>query len=147
MFKNTDDLHPIETSLLQARRERVFLIFAGLFLGSMTMLNILGISRFLKIFEWNYQFASGETWPIIFAVAGCVLMPLPFFAAPRNGKDMSPASGEDHVPMIKAIKLAFTHPRFLGLIALFSGSQMSLTIMTAAAQEQSIAGNSGEKIR
>ena len=31
------------------RRERVFLVFAGLFLGSMTMLNILGISRFLDL--------------------------------------------------------------------------------------------------
>jgi hypothetical protein len=42
-------LHPIEASELQARRERVFLVFAGLFLGSMTMLNILGISRFIDL--------------------------------------------------------------------------------------------------
>ena len=34
---------------LHIRRERVFLIFAGLFLGSMTMLNILGVSRFLDL--------------------------------------------------------------------------------------------------
>lgn len=31
------------------RRERVFLVLAGLFLGSMTMLNILGISRFIDL--------------------------------------------------------------------------------------------------
>ena len=43
------DLHPIEASVLHARRERVFLILAGLFLGSMTMLNILGISRFIDL--------------------------------------------------------------------------------------------------
>ena len=43
------DLHPIEASLLHARRERVFLVLAGLFLGSMTMLNILGVSRFLDL--------------------------------------------------------------------------------------------------
>jgi uncharacterized integral membrane protein (TIGR00697 family) len=45
------DLHPIEASHLQARRERVFLLFAGLFLGTLAMLNILGISRFIKFFE------------------------------------------------------------------------------------------------
>jgi len=43
------DLHPIEASELHARRERVFLILAGLFLGSMTMLNILGVSRFIDL--------------------------------------------------------------------------------------------------
>ncbi len=43
------ELHPIEASELQARRERVFLVLAGLFLGSMTMLNILGISRFIDL--------------------------------------------------------------------------------------------------
>ena len=42
-------LHPIEASTLHARRERVFLVLAGLFLGSMTMLNILGISRFIDL--------------------------------------------------------------------------------------------------
>lgn len=43
------ELHPIEASELHARRERVFLVLAGLFLGSMTMLNILGVSRFLDL--------------------------------------------------------------------------------------------------
>ncbi len=42
---------------LQARRERVFLILASLFIGSMTMLNILGVTRFLdfsfEIFGWK----------------------------------------------------------------------------------------------
>ena len=42
-------LHPIEASTLHARRERVFLVFAGLFLGSMTMLNILGVTRFIDM--------------------------------------------------------------------------------------------------
>ena len=44
-----EGLHPIEASALHARRERVFLILAGLFLGSMTMLNILGVSRFIDL--------------------------------------------------------------------------------------------------
>ncbi len=42
-------LHPIEASELHARRERVYLCLAGLFLGSMTMLNILGVSRFIDL--------------------------------------------------------------------------------------------------
>lgn len=63
-----NDLHPIEASSLHARRERVFLIFAGLFLGTLTMLNILGITRFIKLF----QIGEGDT-PWVFAVAVGVL--------------------------------------------------------------------------
>ena len=43
--------HPMEASELFARRERVFLLLAGVFLGSLTMLNILGISRFIVLFS------------------------------------------------------------------------------------------------
>jgi len=43
----TDYRH--ETSWLHERRERVFLVLAGVFLGAMTMLNILGITRFIHI--------------------------------------------------------------------------------------------------
>ena len=66
-------LHTIEASEIQARRERVFLLLAGIFLGSMTMLNILGISRFIKLFAYDYQLANGDVWPITFAVAVGVL--------------------------------------------------------------------------
>lgn len=66
-------LHPIEASHLQARRERVFLVLAGLFLGSMTMLNILGISRFIKIYAFDYPLADGQVLPISFALAVGVL--------------------------------------------------------------------------
>lgn len=53
-------LHPIEASALQARRERVFLVIAGLFLGSLTMLNILGITRFIVLASLN--FAPDGSW-------------------------------------------------------------------------------------
>ena len=43
----------INTKLLHERRERVFLVLAGLFLGTLTMLNILGVSRFLVIATWG----------------------------------------------------------------------------------------------
>jgi uncharacterized integral membrane protein (TIGR00697 family) len=62
-------LHPIEASHLQARRERVFLFFAGLFLGTLTMLNILGISRFIKF----ASFESADGPDVVFAAAVGVL--------------------------------------------------------------------------
>jgi len=69
MASGSDQLHPIEASHLHARRERVFLIFAGIFLGTLAMLNILGISRFIKIFET--ETAGG--FPLVFAIAVGVL--------------------------------------------------------------------------
>jgi len=69
MASGPDNLHPIEASHLQARRERVFLIFAGIFLGTLAMLNILGISRFIKLFETE---TSGG-FPLVFAIAVGVL--------------------------------------------------------------------------
>lgn len=38
---------------IQNRRAVVFLVLAGLFLGTLGMLNILGISRFVNIFTWG----------------------------------------------------------------------------------------------
>ena len=66
-------LHPIEASELHARRERVFLVLAGLFLGSMTMLNILGISRFI---DFSFE-VFGVTIPMALAV-GVLPYPITF---------------------------------------------------------------------
>jgi uncharacterized integral membrane protein (TIGR00697 family) len=68
-----NDLHPIEASELHARRERVFLALAGLFLGSMTMLNILGISRFIDL---SFDF-MGVKIPMALAV-GVLPYPVTF---------------------------------------------------------------------
>ncbi len=66
-------LHPIEASHLHARRERVFLVFAGLFLGSMAMLNILGVSRFADLsFE-----LFGVSVPFVLAI-GVLPYPITF---------------------------------------------------------------------
>ena len=62
-------LHPIEASPIHARRERVFLVMAGLFIGTLAMLNILGITRFIKLGE--LQWDNESSW--IFAVAVGVL--------------------------------------------------------------------------
>jgi uncharacterized integral membrane protein (TIGR00697 family) len=67
------DLHPIEASTLHARRERVYLVLAGLFLGSMTMLNILGTSRFIDLsFE-----VAGQKIPMALAI-GVLPYPVTF---------------------------------------------------------------------
>ena len=39
----------IDPVLLAQRRERVFLVLAGIFICAMTMLNILGITRFIQL--------------------------------------------------------------------------------------------------
>ncbi|MEM9944363.1 MAG: queuosine precursor transporter, partial [Planctomycetota bacterium] len=86
MTVENPELHPIESSPLQARRERVFLVLAGLFLGSLTMLNILGISRFIVLFSlesengqtvvrWGQWSASG--WSFALAV-GVLPYPITF---------------------------------------------------------------------
>jgi queuosine precursor transporter len=62
-------LHPIEASHLHARRERVFLVLAGLFLGTLTMLNILGVTRFINLWTVERDGASD----LVFAVAVGVL--------------------------------------------------------------------------
>jgi uncharacterized integral membrane protein (TIGR00697 family) len=69
----SEALHPIEASALHARRERVYLVLAGLFLGSMTMLNILGVTRFIDIsFE-----LFGLKIPVVLAI-GVLPYPITF---------------------------------------------------------------------
>ena len=55
---------------LQQRRDLAFLVLSGLFLGTMAMLNILGLTRFL-------QLGSVGPWPIVVAV-GALPYPLTF---------------------------------------------------------------------
>ncbi|MCB9844434.1 MAG: queuosine precursor transporter [Phycisphaeraceae bacterium] len=65
---------------LHRRRELVFLVLAGLFLGSLTMLNILGITRFISLFAIDFD-GNPETKATVFAVAvGVLPYPLTFLA-------------------------------------------------------------------
>lgn len=57
-----DHLPPLSPARLHERRERVFLIFAGIFLGSLAMLNILGISRFIVFASWGDADLGGWQW-------------------------------------------------------------------------------------
>ena len=63
----------VDGDAIQVRRERVFLVLAGLFLGSMTMLNILGVTRFLDLSFTVF----GRTVPMPLAV-GVLPYPLTF---------------------------------------------------------------------
>ena len=58
------------TRTIQARRELAFLVLSGLFLGTLGMLNILGLTRFL-------QLGSIGSWPIVVAV-GALPYPVTF---------------------------------------------------------------------
>lgn len=62
-----------EDSIFSQRREAVFIILSGLFLGSLTMLNILGISKFIDI---SFDF-FGMHIPFIIAV-GVLAYPVTF---------------------------------------------------------------------
>jgi uncharacterized PurR-regulated membrane protein YhhQ (DUF165 family) len=38
----------VPSALLQERRERVFIVLAGIFLCAITLLNVIGITRFVQ---------------------------------------------------------------------------------------------------
>jgi len=66
---------------LHRRRERLFLVFAGMFLGTLAMLNILGITRFIVFASWSDDagWSLGQWGSISIAVAvGVLPYPLTF---------------------------------------------------------------------
>jgi queuosine precursor transporter len=65
-----DGLPELSEARLHERRERTFLVFAGIFLGSLAMLNILGITRFVNL-AWFIE--GSENWDYKLAVAVGVL--------------------------------------------------------------------------
>jgi uncharacterized integral membrane protein (TIGR00697 family) len=77
-----EGLDELPTLILHRRREGLFLLFAGIFLGTLAMLNILGITRFIKLFEITNDQGDAVTIggvPLIFAVAiGVLPYPMTF---------------------------------------------------------------------
>ncbi|NRA56762.1 MAG: queuosine precursor transporter [Phycisphaerales bacterium] len=65
-------LPELDEATLYRRREGVFLVLAGLFLASLAMLNILGISRFIKLGEVSVG-SGPDPLVLTFAVAVGVL--------------------------------------------------------------------------
>ncbi len=70
---------------------------------------------------------------LAFALPATALMVLPWFARPGDGPTKRSASTHPSPPLLSSLGLAFRHRRFVALLVLFAGSQMSFTIMTAAA--------------
>jgi glycoside/pentoside/hexuronide:cation symporter, GPH family len=68
---------------------------------------------------------------LIFGLLGTVLMVLPYFAAPRGLAVTAQASA--HVPLRDMLAASLKNRRFVALILLYVGSQMSFTMMTSAA--------------
>lgn len=74
-------LAALDEATLYRRREGVFLVLAGLFLGSLAMLNILGITRFIVFASISdgTGFSWGQWGDISFAVAiGVLPYPITF---------------------------------------------------------------------
>lgn len=70
-----EGLPALDEASLHLRREGVFLVLAGLFLGTLSMLNILGITRFLDL---SFT-VPGLGWKVPFVVAvGVLPYPLTF---------------------------------------------------------------------
>ncbi len=66
--------------VIQERRLRVFIVLAGLFLGTLAMLNILGISRFITLAKVTMAGGTPDEWQLAFQVAvGVLPYPLTFF--------------------------------------------------------------------
>jgi Na+/melibiose symporter-like transporter len=78
----------------------------------------------LAIAKWG--FLGGA---IAFGCVGGACMALPYFAAPR---DLKPATSHG-LPPLRALFGALRDRRFVAVIVLFAGAQMSFTVMTAAA--------------
>ena len=74
------NLPTLDEHTLHRRRETVFLIFAGLFLGTLAMLNILGITKFIPLLSVTDGSVNWGAWGgLTFAVAiGVLPYPITF---------------------------------------------------------------------
>jgi GPH family glycoside/pentoside/hexuronide:cation symporter len=79
---------------------------------------------------------------LMFSVPAAALMILPYFARPRGLAAARPSTRAPDESLFTAFATAFRHRRFVATLLLFSGAQMSFTVMTAAASS----GNSALSI-
>jgi Na+/melibiose symporter-like transporter len=79
--------------------------------------------------RWGYLWAS-----IAFAIPAAALMVLPYFACPGHPTKRPPGVCDEHGRLDwSTLTAALRHRRFMAVIVLFAGSQMSFTVMTSAA--------------
>ncbi len=70
---------------------------------------------------------------IVLAIPASLLMVLPFFAHPKTAKAHAVHESSHEAVGLKTMLGALRHRRFLAVLLLFSGSQMALTMISAAA--------------
>ncbi len=70
---------------------------------------------------------------LAFALPCSLLMVLPYFAKPESIERAVEESTPERLPLLRSLAAALKHRRFVALLVIFAGSQMSFTIMTAAA--------------
>jgi Na+/melibiose symporter-like transporter len=88
---------------------------------------IAGIVSPLLVESHGYAKAA-----LAFAVPAGVLMLLPYFAAPKGIQSSASEVQKRRTPLFVTLIEAFRHRRFVSVLVMFSGSQMSFTIMTSA---------------
>ncbi len=71
------------------------------------------------------------TAALAFAAPAALLMILPIFARPPGVVPVEPS--DDPQPLLAGLLDAFRHRRFLAVLVIFCGSQMSFTVMTSGA--------------
>jgi Na+/melibiose symporter-like transporter len=94
--------------------------------------------------------ASGWFFAAVAFAAPCtLLMILPYFAQPSGLKPREAKEGAHEPGMFEAFATAFRHRRFIAILCIFSGSQMSFTVVTAASTyivEMLLGGSKGDTI-
>ncbi|MCA8925056.1 MAG: MFS transporter [Planctomycetes bacterium] len=116
--------------------------------------NLLGVGVFAAVAvvallspkaieAWGYGVAA-----LVFAAPCALLMILPYFAAPPERADAPPVIHDPDAPGLWImIKRAFAHRRFVAVLFLFAGSQMSFTFFTSAGPfiaEKLLGGSTGD---
>ena len=81
----------------------------------------------LKIENWGLGYLGTA---VIYALVGTIFMVLPYFAAPKRVKN---APNTKPPSLSTSLLSSLSDARFVGVIVLFAGSQMSFTVMTASA--------------
>lgn len=79
----------------------------------------------------SYGYTVGA---LCFALPAALLMTLPYFACPPEIANAPPKPADPNAPgLLDSLKDAFKDRRFVSVLFLFAGSQMSFTVMTSAA--------------
>ncbi|RMG09273.1 MAG: MFS transporter [Planctomycetota bacterium] len=111
---------------------------AGLLLATLAGFVVSG----LLIERYGYRRAA-----LLFALPSVILMTGPYFARPPGLAAPERRERQDPLAAFRGFARAFRHSRFLAVLLIFSGSQMSFAVMTSAAAlivERLLGGTDGD---